>query len=325
MAPIQELDSRYFYYVLLASSPFLRTLGQGATFTELGGRDLAEFTVPVPPLAEQRAIANFLDAKTEKIDELVEQKEELSRLLVNRLQALIDHEVMGADSTSGLPVGGWPPAVPPAWQTVKLKYLAKAGRRSFTDGDWVESPYITDDGIRLIQTGNIGHGSYREQGFRYVSEESFRALHCTEVHPGDILICRLADPVGRACLAPDLGCRMITAVDVAILKAAAEHNPRFLVYALSSSRYLAYVEAICRGGTRDRISRSMLGNIKIPIPPRSEQDAIVDRLDEASDATKATVRALNQQTSKLQEYRRSLIARVVSRGLGDTDGPEGVA
>ena len=84
-------------------------------------------------------------------------------------------------------------------RTVPLKRFAQGGGL-FTDGDWIESPYITDSGTRLIQTGNVGIGEYREKGGRFVSHDTFQALRCTEVLPGDLLICRLADPVARSCL-----------------------------------------------------------------------------------------------------------------------------
>ena len=132
--------------------------------------------------------------------------------------------------------------------------------------------------MRLVQTGNIGVGMYREQGFRYIDELSFEELRCTEVNPGDVLICRLADPVGRACLAPDLGVRMITSVDVCILKPSEWFSAEYLVFLLSSKGYLSHVDSLVRGGTRDRISRSMLGAIKVPRPSRLEQQAIADYL-----------------------------------------------
>ena len=119
----------------------------------------------------------------------------------------------------------WLGEIPAQWEVKPIRALARPGYKTFTDGDWIESPYIRDQGIRLIQTGNIGVGEYREQGFRYINEETFRDFGCTEVVPGDVLICRLADPVGRACRAPDLGGRMITSVDVCILKPGAMLMP----------------------------------------------------------------------------------------------------
>ena len=60
----------------------------------------------------------------------------------------------------------------------------------FTDGDWIESKDQSDDGIRLVQTGNIGEGIYLEKEARakYISEETFEKLKCTEIFPGDILV-----------------------------------------------------------------------------------------------------------------------------------------
>ena len=59
----------------------------------------------------------------------------------------------------------------------------------FADGDWIESKDQADDGIRLIQTGNVGNGVYLDKGerARYIDEETFVRLNCTEVLPNDIL------------------------------------------------------------------------------------------------------------------------------------------
>ncbi len=173
----------------------------------------------------------------------------------------------------------WLCEVPAHWEVRTLRGLAREGRNTFIDWDWIESPFITDEGIRLIQTGNVGIGEYKEQGFRYVSEQTFYDLNCTEVEPGNILICRLAEPVGRACLAPKLGVKMITSVDVCILKSSKEVHTDYIVYLLSSSEYLGYMDGQCRGGTRDRVSRSFLGTVRLAIPSISEQQAIAAFLD----------------------------------------------
>jgi len=173
----------------------------------------------------------------------------------------------------------WLAETPADWASVPLRALARRGATSFIDGDWIESPFITDEGVRLLQTGNIGVGRYREQGFRYVSDKTFADLRCTEVTPGDVLTCRLAEPVGRACIAPNLGVAMITSVDVCILKLSEHVDGRFVVYLFSSPDYLGYMEGECRGGTRDRVSRCFLGRVRVSLPSRGEQVAIADFLD----------------------------------------------
>ena len=209
----------------------------------------------------------------------------------------------------------WLGQIPAHWEVTPLRSLAIPGYKTFVDGDWIEAPFIRSEGIRLIQTGNIGIGSYREQGFRYIDEDTFKAFRCTEIEPGDVLICRLADPVGRACLAPDLGCRMITAVDVCILKTAIDVQAAYVVHALSGTEYLSWLSGICRGGTRDRVSRSMLGSLRVQKPPLPEQRAIAAFLDRETARIDALVAKKQALITLLQEKRTALITRAVTKGL----------
>lgn len=209
----------------------------------------------------------------------------------------------------------WLGEVPEHWEVRPLRGLAKEGQNAFIDGDWIESPFITDEGIRLIQTGNVGVGYYKEQGFRYISLETLDALGCTEIDPGDILICRLADPVGRACLAPALGSRMITSVDVCILKPRSDVNARFIVYMLSSAQYLGFMEGQCRGGTRDRVSRTFLGSVRVSVPSLVEQTNIARFLDRETEKIDGLVAEQQQLMELLQEKRQAIISHAVTRGL----------
>ena len=206
----------------------------------------------------------------------------------------------------------WMARIPRHWKTGKIKSLARPGYKTFVDGDWIESPYITSDGIRLIQTGNIGTGQYKEKGFRYISKETFEDFSCTEVDPGDVLICRLGEPVARACVAPQLGKRMITSVDVCILKPGEDVDSRFLVYSMSSHTFLDWVGSLVRGSTRDRVSRSMLGSFSLPIPPRPEQAAIARFLDNAERLIERYILAKQKLFSLLEEQKQAVIHQAVT-------------
>lgn len=154
----------------------------------------------------------------------------------------------------------------------------------FADGDWVESKDQSPEGIRLIQTGNVGEGVFKDRGekARYISEETFKRLRCTEIFEGDCLISRLPDPVGRSCIVPDTGERMITAVDCTILRFNTKQLlSEFFNFYSQSVDYLKTVEAETTGTTRKRISRSKLGQVAVPIPPLPEQQRIVGILDKA--------------------------------------------
>lgn len=154
----------------------------------------------------------------------------------------------------------------------------------FTDGDWVESKDQSSEGIRLVQTGNVGKGVFKDRGekARYISEATFKRLRCTEIFEGDCLVSRLPDPVGRSCILPDTGERMITAVDCTILRFRSEKIiPEFFNFYSQSDEYITTVAKECTGTTRNRISRSNLGLTPIPVPSLAEQQRIVSLLDQA--------------------------------------------
>ena len=105
---------------------------------------------------------------------------------------------------------------------------------------------------------------------------------------------------------------MITSVDVCILKPSDEHSAAYLTYLLSSKRYLNYVDSLVRGGTRDRISRSMLGAIRVPTPPYEEQRAIAAFLDGQTGRVDDLRSRVETAIERLQEYRSALITAAVT-------------
>ena len=121
------------------------------------------------------------------------------------------------------------------------------------DGDWIESKDQSEAGIRLVQTGNIGNGEYleKEQRAKYISEETFSRLGCTEVFPGAILVSRLPDPVGRACIIPEKQERMITAVDCTILRVDQNIvDKEYLIFYLQSPCYFKQLSVFIVGAKR---------------------------------------------------------------------------
>lgn len=150
-----------------------------------------------------------------------------------------------------------------------------------TDGNWIESKDQSPEGIRLIQTGNIGNGVFKDKGdkARYISEETFDRLGCTEIFEGDVLVSRLPEPIGRSCILPKLNQRTITAVDCSILRFKNNLLNKFFVYYTLSPAYDRTLKNYITGSSRKRISRSNLSSIKIPVPTLEEQKTIVSELD----------------------------------------------
>lgn len=172
----------------------------------------------------------------------------------------------------------------------------------FADGDWIESKDQADDGIRLIQTGNVGNGVYLDKGerARYIDEETFVRLNCTEVLPNDILISRLPDPVGRACIIPDGLGKSITAVDCSIVRLKSHVLPEFFVAYTMTTLYAAQIGSSVTGSTRKRISRKNLGQVVIPTPDIDQQEQFAAFVRQ-SDKSKLLISRLEEFT--LMDYR----------------------
>lgn len=191
----------------------------------------------------------------------------------------------------------------------------------FEDGDWIESKDQSAEGIRLIQTGNVGNGIFKDRGekARYISEDTFKKLRCTEIFEGDCLVSRLPDPVGRACILPDTGEKMITAVDCTIIRFDQKQliSNWFLYYSLSNE-YQNEIQKQVTGATRQRISRKNLGLVSVPIPPLSEQQRIVSILDEAFSAIERSRNNAEQNLKNAKELFESYLQGVFENGNWET-------
>jgi len=205
--------------------------------------------------------------------------------------------------------------LPVGWGVATLPELIGADG-VFSDGDWVETKDQNPDGeIRLTQLADIGEGFWRNRSERYMTSAAAHRLRCTFLEPGDVLVARMPDPLGRACQFPGDPRRCVTAVDVCIVRPGASSvDARLLMWWLNTPYIRKAVSGLQAGTTRKRISRKNLATIPLPIPPLAEQRRIVA--------------AIEEQVSQLdgarvaEVFRRSLLQAELGQGwprrvLGD--------
>lgn len=213
----------------------------------------------------------------------------------------------------------WMGDIPEHWEVTRIKYTPDSKPLSFIDGDWIESKNIVfDEEIRYITTGNIGEGVYKVQGHSFITEDTFSQLNCTEVFPGDLLISRLNKPIGRSCIIPDLGFRIVTAVDNVIYRPNKSFDKRYLNFLMNNSKYYDYTELIARGATMQRISRGLLAEIKICVAPLQEQTAIANFLDTKTTAIDQSIADKENLINLLEEEKKALINEAVTKGLNQS-------
>ena len=182
--------------------------------------------------------------------------------------------------------------------------LAKiaGGSGIFADGDWIETKDQDANGdVRLIQMMDVGDGHYLNKSARFLTSPTAKELRCTFLREGDVLISRMPDPLGRACIFPGDERPCVTAVDVCIARPDPRIvDNRWLMYRINSPEFRSQIYRWTTGTTRSRISRGNLGRIMLSLPPLKEQKRIAAILDKADAIRRKRQEALDEAGSFLE-------------------------
>ena len=291
LRPKEDVIDKDFFPVFISSDYFLDAaikISVGSLSPTINWRDLKELEFELPDLAAQHKLAEVLWSINDTM--------EAYKNLISATDELVKSQFM---EQFGSYLGD-------ETRCATIEQVCTV----FADGDWIESKDQADDGIRLIQTGNVGNGVYLDKGerARYIDEETFARLNCTEVLPNDILISRLPDPVGRACIIPDGLGKSITAVDCSIVRLKSHVLPEFFVAYTMTTLYAAQIGSSVTGSTRKRISRKNLGQVVIPTPGIDQQEQFA-----------AFVRQSDKSKFELEQALAELNAtykRIIAENLG---------
>jgi type I restriction enzyme S subunit len=275
LRPKEDVIDKDFFPFFIHSDQFLNEavrISVGGLSPTINWRDLKELEFSLPPLSIQRELSKKLWAAYRL-------KESYKKLLLATRDMVKSQFIEMFDCYA---------------DRVALSSLCD----TFIDGNWIEAKDQSDTGIRLIQTGNVGVGTFKDKDdkARYISEETFNRLNCTEVVEGDILISRLPDPVGRACIIPAGLGKSITAVDCTIIRLNDKVLPKFFVAFTNTPDYAMQIKKVLSGTTRLRVSRANLGKIQVPLPTIDKQQqfvTIAEQADKSEFELKKSIEAID--------------------------------
>jgi len=207
--------------------------------------------------------------------------------------------------------------LPVGWAWADLETLANK-QGVISDGDWVESKDQNPEGsVRLIQLADVGELKFVDKSKRFMDLNRTTEMNCLFLMEGDLLIARLGDPVGKACLLPKLSQKCVTAVDVMVFRPenlnAVDKN--YIAYVINSPRLRNKINLQLSGTTRKRITGKKLKVTKFPFPPIEEQGRIVDKIDELFSAIEAGERAIEQARAGVARYRKAILKAAVTGEL----------
>lgn len=206
--------------------------------------------------------------------------------------------------------------LPDGWADVPMIKLAGPDGM-MCDGDWVETKDQDKAGkIRLTQLADVGDGVFRDRSARFINEESAKRLNVTYLRSGDILIARMPDPLGRACIFPGLPQPAVTAVDVMVTRVdGSVADPAWIVHAINSPDVRSALANEAGGTTRQRIAGGKLKAFVLPTPPVPEQRRIVAKVDRLRSRTARARSTLDRIPGLMAQYKAGLLSAACSGTL----------
>ncbi len=296
---------------------------EGATVESINQTLLRDSILPVPSIAEQTAIAGFLDRETGKIDELVAEQRRLIELLKEKRQAVISHAV-----TKGLnpprPTKPsrieWLGDVPKHWTRSQPKYFTT----KIVDGVHFKPNYV-DEGIPFVTVQNLTAGlGISFKNLNYIievnHEEYFKRANPEK---GDVLITK--DGTLGVVRVVETDRVFSIFVSVAMLKPNKELiDPWFMAYALESDVVFQQFQARQLGSALKHIHLVELRNVFVMLPPLKEQREIVQALQIEGGRLETLLTEAERAIELLQERRTALISAAVNgkidvRGLSNKE------
>jgi type I restriction enzyme S subunit len=312
--PLATADPNFFRWVL-KSPPYIQTLsssleqlrdGQSVKFG-----DFAAIPLPLPPIDEQRRIADFLDDRVARIDQIIAAR----RTQMDHVDDALDAEwnSLGARLVEHGPV-------------IPLRRVLA----SIVDGPFgssLTSSHYTDEGTRVIRLGNIGKAAFRDGDAAFISDQYAAELRSHSVSPGDLLMAGLGDerwPLGRCAVAPeDLGPAIVKADCYRIrLDARVRHD--FAAAYISSPRSRAAILLLSRGSTRARLNTDLARGVELPLVGLEMQREYLRALGEARSSNGQASRLLEGVVHRFREYKQSLITAAVTGELDVTTACSGI-
>ena len=303
----------YFMNCAVARDQLVFLSSTTTGLANLNGSILGAIRIPMATPDEQRAIADFLNRETAKIDGLVARKERLIELLQEKRTALITRAVTrGLDPNVPMKDSGveWLGETPAHWEVKRLKNVSTfvtSGSRG-----WAE--FYSDEGPFFLRIGNVQSGSIdlNIDDVQHVDPPRGSEGDRTRVKPGDVLVSITALIGAVAVVSEDLPEAFVNQHLALIRLSTLEVDSRWIAYCVMSPVGQTQFAADLYGGTKDGLGLDDVRSLVVLAPPIREQKRIVAYLDSEGTKLMELVQAVRTAINLLREFRTALISAAVT-------------
>ncbi|MDB1689318.1 restriction endonuclease subunit S [Enterococcus casseliflavus] len=302
---VTEMNTNYVTYLLknvsFAEEFYRWGTGIVADLWSTKWDRMKKITIPYPTLVEQKKIAEILDYKVKKIDDIIAETQQSIEELKKYKQALITEVVTkGLDDDIEMKDSGieWIGEIPKGWNIKKLKYCIHQK----------DSKINFDEGMKYIGLEHIQSASGKILGF----STDFTSTAEKEFQPGDVLYSKLRPYLAKAFVADFSG----VCSGEFLVFSNFTGNRYFLLYWLISSKFTDYVNASTYGTKMPRSNWDLIKETTIVLPNKEEQDKIVHYISSKSEQIENLITSKENLVAEYQSYRNSLIYEYVTGKWG---------
>lgn len=298
LRPGPGADSRYLWYLLNSTYASIQIDVLGTTTTglrNLNGGVLGSLRCPDAPLAAQRAIADYLDAETARIDSLIEKKRRMVELLGTQREAFIEYVIWTDVSGAG-----------------PLKHRTDQSR-PIMYGIVLPGPSVSD-GVPIVKGGDVAARRLSPELLNRTTPAIEAPYARARLAPNDLVFAIRGGVGDVEIVPPELAGANITQ-DVARVSCADNVRAHWLHFVLQTARVKQQVEARTTGATIRGLNIWELKRIQVPMSNLERQGSDLDRLQPMAERNDAIGSALASQIDLLVERRQALITAAVTGEL----------
>ena len=289
-----KVNTQFAYYTFLADKTNLITESYGGGQPNISQEKIKSQRIACPPLAEQEAIAAYLDARCADIDKVVATQEKRIALLQELKQSEITQAVTrGLNPDARMKDSGveWIGMVPEHWEKCRFKdFITLVTKPSLSE---------TKIGLENIESGTG----------RFIETDSEFEGNGVEFFENDVVYGKLRPYLQKVWLATFKG----NAVgDFFVFREKKNSCSHYLKYLLLSDGFTKEADGATVGAKMPRVSSDFILTMRYYLPNRDEQVEIAEYLDRRCGEIDKQIGAVTKQIELLREYKQALITEVVT-------------
>ena len=314
LRPTARVDARYLGWLVQSDVVIEEVVARsvGVSYPAISPEEVGRIEVPCPAERQQKAVADYLDQETARIDSVIAAKRRMRDLMEERFDAAVFCWTTGADCVARnlKPTNlDWIDAIPADWSTptVGANFQVQLGKmlNATAATGPNQLPYLRNINV---QWDRIDVRDVATMHFDAADRRLFG------LRDGDLLVCEGGE-VGRAAIWHDDLTECYFQKALHRVRPLRDANPRYLMYCLWAAAKRGVFAVEGNLSTIVHLTREQLKAHRFPWPPPTEQARIVERLDRLRNSTTDVIGGLRRQITLLQERRSALISTAVTGQL----------